>query len=159
MIWLSVAIAILFTIIRTAIRIRVYRHLFADDGAVYLALTILVSMGIMYQIITPTMFELERLLTPGAVPSANFVQEAAFFLKLQFAIIILFWTTLWAVKLSFLLYYRTLFAGLPNQLFWWWLVSVFAGMAYLGCWATQLASCAPISNYFHLGTIVIIDSG
>jgi len=159
LIWLSVAIAILFAIIRTAIRLRVYRHLFADDGAVYLALTILVSMGVMYQIITPTMFELERLLTPGAVPSANFVQEAALFLKLQFAIIILFWTTLWAVKLSFLLYCRTLFAGLPNQLLWWWLVSVFAGMAYLGCWATQLASCAPISNYFHLGTTVIIDSG
>jgi len=159
LIWLSVAIAILLTIIRTAIRICVYRRLFADDGAVYLALTILVSMGVMYQIITPTMFELERLLTPGAVPSANFVQEAALFLKLQFAIIILFWTTLWAVKLSFLLYCRNLLAGLPNQLFWWWLVSVFAGMAYLGCWATQLASCAPISNYFHLGTTVIIDNG
>lgn len=157
MIWLSVGIAILFTIIRTAIRIRVYRRLFADDGAVYIALAILISMGVMYQIITPTMFELERLLIPGAVPSANFVQEAALFLKLQFAIIILFWTTLWAVKLSILLYYRALFAKLPNRFLWWWLVSMFVGMAYLGCWATQLASCAPISDYFHLGMTDIIN--
>lgn len=159
MIWLSVAIAILFTILRTAIGLHVKEHLEADDGAVYLALTILVSMGVMYQIITPTMFELERLLTPGAVPSANFLQEAALFLRLQFAIIILFWTTLWAVKLSFLLYYKRLFAGLPHQMFWWRLVSVFVGMAYLGCWATQLASCAPISSYFHLGMTIIFNDG
>lgn len=108
-------------------------------------------MAIMYSMITKTMFEIDAV-SVGAVPGPDFLERAELFLKLQFAIICCFWTTLWAVKFSFLLYYRNLFAGLPNQLYWWWLVSGFALLAYLGCWATQLASCRPISNYFILGT-------
>lgn len=104
----------------------------------------------MYNKITKTMFEIDAVAV-GAMPGPDFLERAAQFLKLQFAIICSFWTTLWAVKFSFLLYYRYLFAGLPNQLYWWWLVSGFAFLAYLGCWATQLASCRPISHYFILG--------
>ena len=113
-------------------------------------------MGVMYNIITATMFAIDQPISPGEVPPPSFMQQAELFLKMQFAIIILFWTTLWAVKFSFLLYYKNLFAGLPNQLFWWWSVSVFVFLAYLGCWATQLASCAPISDYFILGIIAIV---
>ena len=107
-------------------------------------------MAVMYNVITHTMFEIDAV-SVGEMPTAGFKERAEYFLDLQFAIICLFWTTLWAVKFSFLLYYRNLFAGLPNQLFWWWLVSGFAVLAYLGCWATQVASCTPISNYFILG--------
>ena len=109
----------------------------------------------MYQIITPTMFEIRQPMTPGEVPSPNLIKQAGLFLQMQFAIIILFWTTLWAVKFSFLLFYKNLFARLPNQLFWWWPVSTFVLLAYLGCWATQLASCAPISDYFVLGIVTV----
>ena len=150
MIWLFVGMAIIFTIIRTGIRLHVYRRLFLDDGCIYLALSILFSMAVMYNKITHTMFEIDGV-AAGGIPSTGFKERAELFLKLQFAIICSFWTTLWAVKFSFLLYYKNLFAGLPNQLFWWWLVSGFAVLAYLGCWATQLASCTPISNYFFLG--------
>ena len=104
----------------------------------------------MYNKITNTMFEIDAV-SLGALPGPDFLERAEQFLKLQFAIICCFWTTLWAVKFSFLLYYRNLFAGLPNQLYCWWIVSGFALLAYLGCWATQLASCRPISHYFILG--------
>ena len=107
-------------------------------------------MAAMYNTITKAMFEIDAV-SAGALPSQDFVSRAELFLKLQFAIICCFWTTLWAVKFSFLLYYKNLFAGLPNQLFLWWFVSGFAMLAYFGCWATQLASCVPISKYFILG--------
>ncbi|MCJ1413432.1 hypothetical protein MMC19_007537 [Ptychographa xylographoides] len=82
-------------------------------------------------------------------PTASFAAGIPFFLKSQFAIIVLFWTTLWAVKFSFLLYYKKLFVGLPGHMQkCWWAVVIFSLLAYLGCWATQIAACVPISSYF-----------
>lgn len=160
LIWTAVAVAIAFTLIRTRIRLYVYGRLFADDIAVYIAVVLLVIIAIMYQVITPTMFIIDQVastLSPGMVPPPNFMEEATIFLKIQFAIIILFWTTLWAVKFSFLLYYKNIFAGLPNHLFWWRIVCGLVLFAYLGCWATQLAACSPIVNYFSLGIVAFVD--
>ena len=115
-----------------------------------MALTILVTMAVLYTLINKIIFQVVLVgenLTP---PTAEFANQLPFFLKAQFAIIVLFWTTLWAVKFSFLMYYKKLFVGLPGHMQkCWWAVVIFSVLAYLGCWVTQLLSCDPIPTYFN----------
>ena len=109
-------------------------------------------MAVMYQLIIPTMFEIDSIIK-GAAPGPGFMERATFFLKLQFAIIVLFWTTLWAVKFAFLFFYRQILKGLPDQMRWWQALVFFTGLTYLSAWVTQLLSCQPISHYFVLGKV------
>lgn len=150
-IWTGVAFAILFTILRTAIRIHVFHRLFADDVCIYIALVILISLGVLHNHAISAIFKIERVLYGEVVYPLDFKEQVELFLKLQFSIITLFWTSLWAVKLSFLMFYRKILAGLPGHMIWWRLILVFTVLAYLGCQATNLKSCTPISNYFHIG--------
>lgn len=151
---------------RTAIRFFVFRRedvhnistYVASDVCVYLAIAALISMAILYSLITPTMFELDRVSTGQTSPTPGFSQRSDEFLRCQFAIICLFWTSVWAVKVSILLFYR----GLFNRLGWfricWWIVLSVVVLTYLACWGTQLASCWPISTYFSLGMFLPSDA-
>ena len=150
--WSLVGLAIIFTATRTWIRFHVSRRLFVDDGFVFFALACLIIMAILYTLITDTIFEIVAIIDGRAKPSSGFMERGSFFLRCQFAIILLFWTTLWSVKGAFLMYYKNLFKGLQSYLQKsWWAVTIFTIFTYLGCWATQLASCEPISSYFTLG--------
>ena len=150
--WGLIGLAVVFTVVRTWIRFHISGRLFVDDGFVFFALTTLIAMAILYTLVANTIFEIVAVSNGKTMPSPNFMEAGSFFLKCQFAIILLFWTTLWAVKASFLTYYKNLFHGLqPYLQKCWWVVTIFAILAYLGCWATQLPSCQPISTYFTLG--------
>ncbi|KAI4228834.1 MAG: hypothetical protein L6R36_001336 [Xanthoria steineri] len=149
-IWLAVGIALLLAIARWGIRWYFLRLLW-DDAAVAVAVLLDLSLAAMYRYIIPTMFELDKV-AKGEEPSTTaFLLRAATYLKLQFAIIVLFWTTVWVVKISFLLFYRNLFASLREHMIGWWITAGFTAVAYLLCWAFQLGSCVPISHYFILG--------
>ncbi|MCJ1405675.1 hypothetical protein MMC11_008904 [Xylographa trunciseda] len=147
--WAGVSLATVFTIIRTTIRLHISRRLFVDDAFVYLALAILIAMAVLYTLINDIIFQIVLVGEGLLPPSPEFMSQVPFFLKVQFAIIVLFWTTLWAVKWSFLMYYKKLFIGLPGHMQkCWWAVVIFSVLAYLGCWVTQLLSCTPIPTYF-----------
>lgn len=148
--WAGIALAAIFTIIKTAIRLHISNRLFIDDLLVYIALTILIVLGVLYTLVNDTIFEIILVGMGEMPPTPEFYARMTFFLKVQFAIIVLFWTALWAVKFSFLMYYKKLFIGLPgNMQKCWWAVSIFALCAYIGCWITQLTSCEPMSTYFN----------
>ncbi|KAL8808051.1 MAG: hypothetical protein Q9182_000329 [Xanthomendoza sp. 2 TL-2023] len=124
-IWLVVAIAILFALIRFTIRLYALRKLLWDDLAVAGALILLLTLAVMYRYATPIMFELVNIAEGKEIPTPDFLRRSTVFLKLQFAIIVMFWTEIWSVKASFLIFYRNLFAGLPEQMLGWWLVCGF----------------------------------
>lgn len=149
--WTGIAFAVLFTTLRTAIRIHVFHRLFADDACVYFAVMILITLGVLYNHAIPVVYKIERAVYGEVIYSPNFKEQVEFFLKLQFSIIILFWTSLWAVKLSFLIFYRKFLGRLRGYMIWWKLTFVFTVLAYLGCQATNLKSCTPISRFFHFG--------
>lgn len=150
-IWLVVAIAILFAIFRFAIRYTL-RKLLYDDLAVAVAWLLLLSLAIMYKHAIPIMFELDKVAKGEEMLTQSFLRvRAPTFLKLQFAIIVLFWTTIWTVKISFLIFYWSLFTGLEDHRRGWWVVAGFTALGYFLCWAFQLGSCVPIAHYFILG--------
>lgn len=83
----------------------------------------------------------------------EFDERADYYLKVQFGIIILFWTCVWAVKLSILVFYKSLYDRLSRRyLHAWWAVVGFVALTYVGCWGLQFASCSPLKSYFIIGT-------
>lgn len=147
-------VAIFFTLIRTTIRLYLFRRLYADDICVYIALVSLLSTGVLITLIVPILFEFEYILHGQKGITTGFVQRVNYFLRMQFAIIVLFWTSIWGVKFSFLVWYRTLLAAPADRVALWWGVFSFTILAYIGCWITQLQSCRPMSKYFSLGVYI-----
>ncbi|KAI9820174.1 MAG: hypothetical protein M1827_005796 [Pycnora praestabilis] len=149
--WAFISLAICFTVARTVIRYLNSRRLYVEDGFVFLALVFLITMGALYVVAIPPLFQLERVASGKEKPGPTFVADSKVFLQCQFAIIVLFWSCLWCVKFSFLFFYRRLFEGIRKYMVWWWAVFVFTLVAYLGCWVTQLLACDPLSDYFIIG--------
>lgn len=156
-----VAVATVFVFCRTAITYIIktpdsrIRSKIISDLCVYLALATLFAMAVLYRYVIPDMYEVDRVAAHEEPLSANFESDADFYLRCQFALIVLFWTSVWAVKFSILAFYRSLFDKLTLHttiLRWaWWCVLTLTGLFYLGCWATQIASCWPVQTYFHIG--------
>lgn len=148
--------AIVFTILRTTIRAQLFRTLSADDASVIFALLVLVAVGALCTYATPAIYELYVIDQPRSseiLVSPDVTDQLNYFLRLQFAIIALFWTSVWAVKFSFLIYYKRLFASIPgtNHVFVWRFALFFTILAYVSCQVINLKSCTPIPNDSHLG--------
>lgn len=88
----------------------------------------------------------------SALPS-DFFARVRTYLRIQFAIIILWWTSLWAVKAAFLTMHRQFFR---DTTLWqrrgWWVIAVSCGLCYAACIITLCFSCSPTSDYFELGS-------
>lgn len=122
------------------------------------ALLVLVAVCVLCTYATPAIYELYKIDRPGSseilvLVSPDATDQLNYFLRLQFAIIALFWTSVWAFKFSFLIYYKRLFASIPgtNHVFVWRFALFFTILAYVSCQAINLKSCTPISNDFHIG--------
>ena len=154
-----VGIATAFVLVRTGISYSIkvpnsrVRARIISDLCVYLALITLIAMAVIYRYIIPDMYEVDRVAAEEEPLSAHFVPDADFYLRCQYALIVLFWTSVWAVKFSILTFYKSLFQNLHTRILkWsWWAVMIITGLFYLGCWATQIISCWPIWTYFHIG--------
>ena len=163
-IWVVTAIAITLVISRFAIRLYVVKktkfdNVLASDVLIAVALATLITMAGCYVQIIPTMFDVD-LAAAHKMPSSpeTFEERADHYLKVQFAIIVLFWTCVWSVKLSILVFYKSLFDRLSRMyLYAWWAVVAFVALTYVGCWALQFESCSPLKSYFTIGTEPIFD--
>ncbi|KAF1814258.1 hypothetical protein P152DRAFT_480466 [Eremomyces bilateralis CBS 781.70] len=149
--WVCITVSIVFTVLRLSIRTIMARKLFDDDYAVIFAMACFLTYCILYQICMPQLYHVGILwytldITPESIIGVQL------FLRFQFGMIILFWTNLWAVKVSFMLFFRRLLPKTKNRLiWWWWTVLVLIISTYIVNIGLQLGSCQPISHYFILG--------
>jgi hypothetical protein len=108
----------------------------------------------MYTEIGDTMFRI-NVATPNEMLSADFLPKVRIFLRLQFAIVIIYWFTLWSVKGAMLLWIYRAFkfvdlAGSGRPLYI--VLCVIVGATFCGCIVWQPFSCDPPASYFHPGT-------
>ena len=59
----------------------------------------------------------------------------------QIAILVLFYSCLWSIKLSFLIFFRRLSAKVRGQRIWWWCVTGLVVATYLTCIGTIQYPC------------------
>ena len=136
-------------------------NVLVSDLLVLVALATLITMAGLYCQIIPTIFDLDLAAAhkPPLSPETmlQFEDRADYYLRVQFGIIILFWTCVWAVKLSVLVFYKSLYDRLSRRyMYAWWAVVVFVALTYVGCWALQFESCSPLMAYFKIGTALTL---
>lgn len=90
---------------------------------------------------SPPMYELLAVSNGREQPTPAFMDRASYYLRCQFASIMIFWACLWSVKASFLAF----FYRLTERLVWsrraWWVVTTVTALAFIGSIVSAVASC------------------
>ncbi|KAK0614687.1 hypothetical protein B0T14DRAFT_463212 [Immersiella caudata] len=152
LVWTCFSVAALLVAIRTVTRLKfTVRRLTGEDYCMLLALATLLTLCVLETIQLPSLYHITAVLA-GTIPlSAELITQTEDYLRLEFAIIILFWSVLWCVKASFLALYFKLFRELVLYRRVWYLLASFTVLAYGGCVITLCLSCGQITNFFKFG--------
>lgn len=116
-------------------RIKTFRRLLVDDFLTGFAWIILLATAILWQVITPDLYELMEVTAAIRMPGVNFVENAERYMKGSLAVLFLFYVGLWCVKLSFLIFFYRLGDQVTYYRVSWWIVTIFticAGFVCLG---------------------------
>lgn len=159
--WLGVGLAALFLTARVGIRIKAFHRLYADDALAIFAWVLLLINTIIWQINKDTMYEIIAVTAGQLYPLPPDVpRNTELHLRRILVVLVFFYTGLWSIKLSFLLFFRRLGQKVRNQKIVWWTVlaiTVATYFAFLGtieyhCLAGSFeyfASKQLVSGYSH----------
>lgn len=82
------------------------------------------------------MYYTMRILAGLELPDADFESIIEPYFKSTAAVIILFYSSLWSIKISFLLFFRRLGMNVKNQKLLWWPVFGITVATYFACIGT-----------------------
>lgn len=116
------AVAVVLAIGRVYIRIRLNHRFYIDDGLFFLAVVTLVAGTVMTYIDIPYIYLQQNVQSGARAPPPDLIQQLLKSVKIQDAAVVLLSTTLFAVKLSFLAFFRSLIRRLKKLEIWWWCV-------------------------------------
>ncbi len=108
----------------------------ADDYFVVLALAFALANAIMWQIYAHNMFHIMAVSAGLELPDEGFVSIAESYSRSTIAFLVLFYSALWSIKMSFLLFFRRLGQNVRGQKVVWWPVFGFTIVTYLTCIGT-----------------------
>ncbi len=143
-IWGGLAIAIIFVAVRIFARLKAFKKLYADDIFVLLALTLALATAILWQVFGEAMFELMAVSSGAGLPGPNFVTNSENYSKASVAVIFFFYSTLWSIKVSFLLFFKRLGKNVRRQNLLWWPIFGFTTATYFACIGTIQYGCLTI---------------
>lgn len=142
------------------IRIRQHRRVYFDDIMLMFACMTLIGATILVFVMTGTIYWDEQLsLDPSPAVFAqalapNFFDRILWYQQTVFSFLTLTWTTIFAVKLCFLLFFRQMVQRLPGLMIFWKVVFGFTLLSYCVCVCgifilcphLGLAACSKTSN-------------
>lgn len=116
---------------------------------------LLTLMAILNQISSPAIYLMvaiaeERmpsklLASPEKIATARIFQS-----KIQFCFVILFWSSLWSIKVSLLMFYLRLLDGVAGYMKWWWAVVGTCALTWIACILTNFTVCMPFTRRWSL---------
>jgi hypothetical protein len=139
-VWTTSALCVILVITRLCIHLKFARGLHLDDVLAILALCFLLANSIITTLMAPAMYDLLLLSIGAIVPTPQFFANSTFYLKCQFVSTMLFWSSLWMVKASFLAFFWRLTHQLHAVRNVWWAVAVVTALSYIGCVITYPVS-------------------
>lgn len=113
-----------------------------------------IVLSILYQLNAPPMYELEPIVNGFQTPEPSRLHYYDYYLRLQFALTTLSWTTLWLVKLSLLTFFWRLFDSVRThaRLFWWVMCGITIA-TYIVSMFLQGFACLPLGSFFTFGKL------
>ena len=125
-------IALILLAARLVIRLKVYGRLMVDDGLVILAMLCLLVSDTLNTAILSKTYTVQSVQIFHASKPPDYQAIVDSFAKYDWAIAYLFFTSIWAVKGSFLAYYDDLTKRLTTFRRAWWVTIVFTVLTYIG---------------------------
>ena len=136
----------IFVFIRIIARIRAFKKLYMDDALVIFALTLALVRAILWQIFAKDMFQMMAVASRRQLPGPTFIADSEGYSKASTAVIVLYYSTLWAIKISFLIFFRRLVKNVRRQELLWWPVFGFTIATYFACIGTIQYSCLVVPH-------------
>ena len=151
MIWCGVGTSFAFLAIRLFARWKSFRKLFLDDIAVIFAWALALLTAIDWQVVAGPIYQFMAFECGRLWPlPASFVNDMERYSKGAMIVLIFFYTSLGAVKLSFLLFFRRLGHNVTGPKFLWWCILTITLLTYLLCIRTIQYSCLAFSFQYTL---------
>lgn len=141
-VWSGLIITLIFFTFRIYVRVRSFRKLYVDDALILLAWLMILATSIIWQTLSGAMYR-SLFVISGKVHHRppTFVNDEQNFLHGSAVVIVLFYSSLWAVKLSFLFFFRRLVQGVARQEQLWWAVLAITVGSYFACIGTIEYNC------------------
>ncbi|KAL4744324.1 hypothetical protein BDW72DRAFT_199705 [Aspergillus terricola var. indicus] len=131
--WGATVLSFLFVSGRVLSRLYAFRRLWVDDAFAISAWFMLLAQAITWQTQVDTLYLMFWVSSGRIVPTLEVSHRMAKLLRAECAILVLFYSSLWAIKASFLIFFRRL-AGVDRRwLVWFWCVVVFVAAAFFPC--------------------------
>lgn len=131
--WGATGLSFLFVLARTLARIYAFRHLWLDDAFAIGAWLMLLVQAITWMTQVDSMYLLFQLDAGKLMPTPEILKRLAQLERAECAILILFYTSLWAIKASFLIFFRRIGGTDRSWLIWFWCVVGFVAATYFVC--------------------------
>ncbi|KAK8093352.1 hypothetical protein PG997_000037 [Apiospora hydei] len=139
--WAATGVAGLFLITRLTIRLKSFKRLTIEDYLIIVAWLLLLVSIILWQVKGGALYWMYDVQSQRRPPTPEFYEAYGAFLPLPAVWNILFYTSLWAVKCSFLIFFRTVGLKVSQNRVWWWIVSVIAFLSWIVCIANVDYKC------------------
>jgi len=152
LLWGGVAVSFCFVAFRGYVRLSLFRRLFADDVLVLASWLMLLANAIVWEVAAGSMYTLVTVENGVVPPPSDFDYQLTLFFHSQIAINLLNTCGIWAVKLSFMLFFRKLGHNVRGQKWLWWCVLVLIVAAFAICigvydWPCLIESLPDIISY------------
>ncbi|KAK2625864.1 hypothetical protein QTJ16_005176 [Diplocarpon rosae] len=153
--WTMWALAFIITALRLIVRFVQMKRLLWDDLFAIIGLLCHTGVAALNQAARESTYLLIAL-EDGKDPGPRYdtrdkIVDAAIHHKyMLFFVVMVFYMTLWSVKVSLLLMYRRLFTGLNGYMKWWWIVMWFTIISFTASFLSNVLSCVPLNRRFDL---------
>lgn len=135
--WTFTGFAVLLTVGRLWIRLKIIRKYGWDDTAHLIALLLLLAQVSIITGGAPLMYQVNEFATHQNQSEPNL----ALLMRLNTAVLLITWSCLYAVKIAFLLLYRVIFHVSTTFVRAWWMVFAFVLLSYGVIFVSSLANC------------------
>lgn len=112
-----------------------------DDYFVAFAVVLAIVYAIMLQILAKDMYSMMEVTTGLKPPMANLASISERWLRGSVAFILLYYSIIWSIKMSFLLFFKRLGTNVSHQNTLWWTIFVFTIATYFVCVGTTEYNC------------------
>ena len=141
-IWSGLVITFAAILFRIYARIRGFKRLWWDNALVILAWLLLLGNAVLWQLAKTGLYAVQAVSSGRELPGAGFVSQAEQYLRLSAGYFVLFYTSLWSVKVSFLIFFRRLGKNVNHQNAIWWSVSGIVIAGYVVAIGTIRWNCS-----------------
>ncbi len=135
------AISLCFLLFRLYVKVKTFRRLYSDDYLVIAAWGMLLATAVLWQTIIHIVYEQYAVTSGRAAITPDFFTAQTHLMHTLAPLLVLFYTCLWAVKLSLLLFFRRLGSKVMGQKIWWWSILVITVVTWAICTGLLHWSC------------------